>query len=741
MPVVRTDPYRSDLAGDVGKIYAIYICGFLAAAILLQLAELLGAGSSTAASLLLALVLVVFALISFQSRDGSLSGYFSAGRGVPAGSAALSAAADWIALAAALGAIGSIYAIGFDGLAVIVGLMGGLALIALLIAAPLRKLGAVSLGDVFAVRSGRFAVFLSAIITVISLTALLAAQTAGAALVLHELVAVPFVWALGAAMLIIVLPALLGGRKGVTWTAVALSVVTLAAILIPAALLSFSATGWPAPMLAYGEALSRVSELELSLIEKGAASAGTLKPHASPFLQMSTWMFAALIASIMLGTAALPHLLTRYITTPTVRETRLAVAWTGLIALILASTLPAVATIAKHSIYREIEKGIPLGELPAWMQEQSRLGHIRIHGVSLQLVDRAADAVASGASDAPAISAILDQGSSAAAQQFRATGAPVREAILEAARRTATLGTAERWSAFQKTVLPAAAEHAGEDSSRLTEQSLWVDPDHLTSIALAAAGMGWASSGLFRGLVALGILAALIASASSLLLTIANALGHDVYVRVLRPGAGKLERLTVARIALLLVAIGAAALVLNPIGDLATSAATALALSASGLFPALILALWWRRFNAWGAAAAMLVGFGTAVAYVAGLQFFPLALAHYTVFLASVSDVEIEQLQALRAAWESAAAGEAKAAAWTALEIHLRGNGLAPGVANWFGLVPQCIALIAVPLGFAAGMLASLVTPAPSAEKSALVDALHRPQGEEILSETAASAA
>ncbi|HSY28912.1 MAG TPA: VC_2705 family sodium/solute symporter, partial [Burkholderiaceae bacterium] len=57
--------------------------------------------------------------------------------------------------------------------------------------------------------------------------------------------------------------------------------------------------------------------------------------------------FLALVFCLMMGTAALPHILVRYYTTPSVQETRMSVFWTLFFVMLLYITIPALAVLVK----------------------------------------------------------------------------------------------------------------------------------------------------------------------------------------------------------------------------------------------------------------------------------------------------------------------------------------------------------------------------------------------------------
>jgi cation/acetate symporter len=107
----------------------------------------------------------------------------------------------------------------------------------------------------------------------------------------------------------------------------------------------------------------------------------------------------------------------------------------------------------------------------------------------------------------------------------------------------------------------------------------------------------------------------------------------------------------------------------------------------------------------------MTVGLAVCAYYLIGTQCTPVGFYETWPHLSNASDAAIRKFVSLKAAWESAAAGVAKTAAWAALETHARGSGAKVGVANWFGVHGAASALFALPAGILALILVSLLTP------------------------------
>ena len=149
-----------------------------------------------------------------------------------------------------------------------------------------------------------------------------------------------------------------------------------------------------------------------------------------------------------------------------------------------------------------------------------------------------------------------------------------------------------------------------------------------------------------------------------------------------------------------------AALIVAMIGtaEIPELVSEALALIASGLFPPLILGLFWRRMTAAGAVASMIVGFAVTGLYIAGTRYFPAAMYDWTGALSDAAPGAVRKFADLKAAVAAATSDDVRAAAQAALTHH------AGGLANWWGLKPAAGALMGIPAGFLAGAAASMLS-------------------------------
>ena len=116
-----------------------------------------------------------------------------------------------------------------------------------------------------------------------------------------------------------------------------------------------------------------------------AAPLAGMPPHAQAFAgdprgdadarrlyEHSRRNFLALVFCLTVGTAALPHILVRYYTTPTVREARTSVAWSVFFILLLYLSAPALAVLVKYELLSTLV-GMPFDHLPGWIANWSKV--------------------------------------------------------------------------------------------------------------------------------------------------------------------------------------------------------------------------------------------------------------------------------------------------------------------------------------------------------------------------------
>jgi cation/acetate symporter len=370
----------SDFVNNLGRIYGIYTGGFLAFVVFLAILELVGVPNRILGYLFVFFTLAVYAIIGVMSRTMQVSEYYVAGRRVPAVYNGMATGADWMSAASFVGMAGTLFLLGYDGLAWVLGWTGGYVLVSILVGPYLRKFGAYTVPDFMAFRfGGNFARFLAVIVLVCCSFTYVTAQIYGTGIIASRFLGIPFEIAVFVGLLGILLCSMLGGMRAVTWTQVAQYIVLIIAYLTPIVILSTKKFGFPIPELTYGLAIQDITAREQQMLQSGLATVASLKPHIEPFFSYSPLNFFGIIFCMMVGTASLPHILMRYFTTPSVRQARQSVAWSLFFIFLLYFSAPAYAAFSKLEVYTNII-GRDIESLRPWMFTWGQLGLIKVCG-------------------------------------------------------------------------------------------------------------------------------------------------------------------------------------------------------------------------------------------------------------------------------------------------------------------------------------------------------------------------
>jgi cation/acetate symporter len=387
----------SDFIKNLGKIYGLYTGGFLAFVILVAILEQVGVPNRILGYLFVFFTIAVYAVIGVLSRTAQVSEYYVAGRRVPAFYNGMATGADWMSAASFVGMAGTLFLLGYDGLAWVLGWTGGFVLVSVLVGPYLRKFGAYTVPDFMSFRfGGNFARFLAVIVLVCCSFTYVTAQIFGTGLIASRFLGMNFEVAVFVGLIGILLCSMLGGMRAVTWTQIAQYIVLIVAYLTPIVILSTKKYGIPIPQLTYGQAIAEITAREGQMLQQGLATAANLKAHIQPWLNYTPLNFFAIIFCMMVGTASLPHILMRYFTTPSVREARQSVAWSLLFIFLLYFSAPAYAAFSKLEVYTNII-GRNIADIRPWMFTWGELGLIQICGknaANLQAVIDACKAVA-----------------------------------------------------------------------------------------------------------------------------------------------------------------------------------------------------------------------------------------------------------------------------------------------------------------------------------------------------------
>ena len=317
---------------QLGRMYGTYTGGFVAFIVFLAILEQLGVPNKILGYFFVFFTLAVYAVIGIATRTAQISEYYVAGRRVPAFYNGMATGADWMSAASFVGMAGSLFLLGYDGLAWVLGWTGGFVLVSILVGPYLRKFGAYTVPDFLSFRyGGNFARFLGVMVLVCCSFTYVTAQIYGTGLIAARFLGMPFEWAVFAGLVGIL--ALRDAWRHAGGDLDADRPVHRADRRLPDAdrdLVDQEVTGFRSPSSPTGRRFRRSLPAKPQLVErrlailctKEACPPGTLRPHLQPFMNYTPLNFFGIIFCMMVGTASLPHILMRYFTTPSVREAR-----------------------------------------------------------------------------------------------------------------------------------------------------------------------------------------------------------------------------------------------------------------------------------------------------------------------------------------------------------------------------------------------------------------------------------
>jgi cation/acetate symporter len=520
----------------------------------------------------------LYIVIAIRSRASSTADFYVAGKHVHPVANGMATAADWMSAASFISMAGLISFLGYEGGMYLMGWTGGYVLLAMLLAPYLRKFGKFTVPEFI---GDRYYSQLARVVAVICLIFIsftyVAGQMRGVGIVFSRFLEVPVETGLYVGMGVVFIYAVLGGMKGITYTQVAQYCVLIFAYTVPAVYIAIQATGHPLPQLALGSELldgsgALLGKLDRTLVDLGFGS------YTEPFNDKSMIDVLAITLALMVGTAGLPHVIVRFFTVPRVRDARISAGYALLFITILYTTAPAVGALARMNLVETVNgpdgSGTHYAAMPDWFRTWENSG-------LLAWYDHNGDAKVQYA----------------AGNAFAGDGKPVFDGEQRGSLReriTTNPGDGE---------IRGDAPHANE---------IYVDRDIMVLANPEIAGLpNW-----IIALVAAGGIAAALSTAAGLLLVISSSISHDLLKGTFMKHISEKNELMAGRMAAA-VAIGIAGyLGLHPPAFVAQVVAFAFGLAAASLFPAILMGIFNKRMNKWGAISGMLAGLGFTLGYI-----------------------------------------------------------------------------------------------------------------------------
>ena len=530
----------------------------------------------------------LYLAIAWLSRVRDTKGFYVAGQGVPSVANGMATAADWMSAASYISMAGLISTMGYAGGVYLMGWTGGFVLLALLIAPYLRKFGHYTVPDFIGDRYESNVARMVAVICAVFISfTYVAGQMRGVGVVFSRFLEVDINVGVVIGMAIVFVYATLGGMKGITWTQVVQYWVLITAFLIPAIAISIRLTGDFFPQVGLGgELVDSTGGSGVYLLERLNQIQADLgfDSYTGTFVGQWDKVNVLLVTlALMVGTAGLPHVIVRFYTVKSVKAARWSAFWALFFISMLYLTAPATAAFARYFMIESLN-GQTADELPEWFENWERTGLILW----------------------------LDDGDGALLYAEGEDNEVFRNGTLAAAEIASLRASHQQW-------LDTTGAQGADGRIALRDAGL-SGPDR-DIIVLATPEMAGLANWIIA-LVAAGGLAAALSTASGLLLVISSSVAHDLYFRILRPGASEAQRLRVGRTVIGLAVVIAGVFGIYPLGFVSQVVAFAFGLAAASFFPAIVLGIFSRRVGTIPAVSGMVTGISFTAFYIIATVFF-----------------------------------------------------------------------------------------------------------------------
>ena len=630
------DPVYAAYARSIHKKFVIYVLVFLLFLAALTLAEQSGLRKIWVGAIFLFATVLFYALVGIYGRTSKASEYYVAGRRIPAIYNGMAVAADWMSAASFISMAGGLYLQGFSGsgsqpggLVYVLGWTGGFCLVALLVAPQLRKMNLYTVPDFFAVRyGGHWPRIIAAWSAVLCSFTYVVAQIYGVGLITSRLTGVQFEIGILLGLGGVLVCSFLGGMRAVTWTQVTQYVVLILAFLIPVSWLAYKQLGNPLAPAVYGQQLPKIATLEQQLTDSAAE-------------QQVIDEYAKRVNDYALKLKNVPEALERERKMRRNEIRQLSESHADESVIVAArrelAAMPKDEEAARErwtrAMIENMERAKPLAGMPQHtrpfagdpdgsasdrqMFDVSRrnflalmfclmigtvgLPHLLTRFYTTRTVAEARNSVTWSLFfiallylAAPALAVLV---------KFEIMGHLVGQGFDDLPVWIA------QWAKLDSSLI-AVSDINGDHILQFAELKLGAD-----IVMLATPEIGGLPY-VVSGLVAAGGLAAALSTADGLLLTIGNALAHDLIYLEDGDRAGVVRRVMWSKFALLLVALLAAYVAAQRPADILVLVSASFSLAGAAFVPSMVLGIYWKGATRQGAVSGMLAGLGLTLYYM-----------------------------------------------------------------------------------------------------------------------------
>ncbi len=313
-----------------------------------------------------AVILLTLVITYLAARRASSAGeFYTAGGGVTGLMNGLAIAGDYLSAAAFLGVSGLVALYGFDGILYLIGFFVAFIPVLLLVAEPCRNIGKYTLGDILAYRNSfRPAKFTAAVSSVVVAICYLVPQIVGGAILIKALLGIEYEVSVITVGVLMIVYVLFGGMRATTWVQIIKAVLLLSACFILVAL-AWAPFGFSLP--AFLDALLNNTGLQAYasktfFAQSGATGIDAARQFFEPGLYLKNPLdLISLGLALILGTAAMPHILMRFFTVPDAKTARSSVLWAMLFIGACHLMIIFIGFAAAHYIGASVISGFDKG--------------------------------------------------------------------------------------------------------------------------------------------------------------------------------------------------------------------------------------------------------------------------------------------------------------------------------------------------------------------------------------------
>lgn len=256
----------------------------------------------------------------------------------PTGHASIGAAiaSNWMSAASFLGIAGVFYLQGYFAFAYILGWTGGYVLLLVLMAGQIRRFGKYTAPEFVEARyDSSMARICSAVIAMLITLIYCVAQYKGIGLIFAWLFGIDYTRALLLGTVVALTYLVVAGSFGAARNQQLHYLILILCFVLPLMVIAKSlGYAWLLPQIGYGAAL-------------GELPPETARDYLDPWAFGTPYHWIALSFTLMVGTAGLPHVLSRFYTVPNTRDARWGVVWGLFFIGLLYWSAPAFGAFAK----------------------------------------------------------------------------------------------------------------------------------------------------------------------------------------------------------------------------------------------------------------------------------------------------------------------------------------------------------------------------------------------------------